>query len=155
MTDPLVFQDEIPDNHCWGCGSRNPYGLPIKSHWLGEEAVCSWQPEEHHAAGPKHILNGGIIATLIDFHFICTAIAAAYRAEGREMNSPPPIWYATASLKVSYLRPAPGQAANPLTPRRASPSCSPSSLRTLLPPRTLNTICLHQNALLRQGALVE
>ena len=60
-------------------------------------------------AGPMHILNGGIIATIIDCHCICTAIAAAYRAEGRAMNTEPFIWYATGSLNVSYLKPTPIQ----------------------------------------------
>ncbi|MFQ5944451.1 MAG: PaaI family thioesterase, partial [Anaerolineales bacterium] len=82
-------------------------GLQIKSYWSGDEAVCTWQPEEHHMAGPSHILNGGIIATVIDCHCICTAIAAAYRAEGRAMNTEPSIWYATASLQISYLNPTP------------------------------------------------
>ena len=58
-------------------------------------------------AGPCHILNGGIIATLIDCHAVCTAIAHAYRAESRAIGSVPTIWYATASLAVHYLRPAP------------------------------------------------
>ena len=48
----------------------------------GEEAVCTWQPQPNHTSGPPHILNGGIIAVLMDCHCICTAVAAAYRAEG-------------------------------------------------------------------------
>lgn len=104
----LAFQDEIPNNHCWGCGSTNSNGLQIKSYWAGDEAVCTWHPKDYHMAGPKHILNGGIIATIIDCHCICTAIAAAYREEGRKINSNPSIWYATASLNLSYLRPTPG-----------------------------------------------
>ena len=58
-------------------------------------------------AGPTHVLNGGIIATLIDCHCICTAIAAAYRAEGREIGAGERIWFATGSLNVSYKRPTP------------------------------------------------
>jgi len=58
-------------------------------------------------AGPTHVLNGGIIATLIDCHSICTAIAAAYRDEGREIGSGGRIWYATGYLNVSYKRPTP------------------------------------------------
>ena len=103
----LAFQDEIPNNHCWGCGSENSHGLQIKSFWSGDEAICTWHPEPHYVAGPKHILNGGVIATVIDCHCICTAIAAAYREEGRSMNSKPQIWYATASIDISYLRPSP------------------------------------------------
>ncbi|HEX9830513.1 MAG TPA: hotdog domain-containing protein, partial [Thermodesulfobacteriota bacterium] len=44
---------------------------------------------------------------IIDCHSICTAIADAYRREGRELSTEPLIWYVTASLKVDYLRPTP------------------------------------------------
>jgi acyl-coenzyme A thioesterase PaaI-like protein len=103
----LAFQDQMGGNHCWGCGSLNPQGLHIKSYWSGEESECIWQPRQQHMAGPQHILNGGIIATLIDCHSVCTAIADAYRVEHREIGSEPMIWYATASLQIGYLRPTP------------------------------------------------
>jgi len=105
--DALAFQEQLSGNHCWGCGSLNAYGLQIKSHWSGHEAVCTWDPKPYHTAGPKHVLNGGIIATVIDCHCICTAIAAAYRAEGRKIGMEPTIWYATGSLQVTYRRPTP------------------------------------------------
>jgi len=106
--EPQAFQDLIPDNFCFGCGPTNPNGLRIKSFWHDDgESICHYQPEPHHTAGPTQILNGGIIATLIDCHCICTAIADSYRREGREIGSTPTIWYATASLNVSYLKPAP------------------------------------------------
>ena len=95
------------NNYCWGCGRDNEHGLKVKSYWLGEEAVCTWQPEPCHAAGPQNVVNGGIIATLIDCHSACTAMAAAYQAEGREIGTEPHIWCATASLHVAYLRPTP------------------------------------------------
>ena len=57
------FQDQIKENHCWGCGPANEHGLRIKSYWSGEEAVCTWQPGEQHSAAPLEILNGGVIAT--------------------------------------------------------------------------------------------
>ncbi len=102
-----AFQDEITNNYCWGCGALNDEGLRIKSYWEENEAVCTWKPEPAHMAGPRHILNGGIIATLIDCHCVCTAIAAAARAEGRPLRDGSDLWYATASLKVTYLRPTP------------------------------------------------
>ena len=88
-----------------GRGTR--VGLRIRSIWAGNEALCVFQPAAYHSAGPRHILNGGIIATLIDCHAVCTAIAHAYRAESRAIGSVPEIWYATASLAVYYLRPTP------------------------------------------------
>jgi acyl-coenzyme A thioesterase PaaI-like protein len=103
-----AIQDQFQtNNYCWGCGRDNEHGLQIKSYWLGEEAVCTWQPAEYHAAGPRNVVNGGIIATLIDCHSACTAMAAAYQAEGREIGTEPLIWCATASLTVTYLRPTP------------------------------------------------
>jgi acyl-coenzyme A thioesterase PaaI-like protein len=104
-----AFQDQIPENYCWGCGPLNPHGLHIKSRWSasGDEAICVWHPGQWHMAGPQHILNGGIIATIIDCHCICTAIADAYRREERSLSSAPLIWYVTGGLDVSYLRPSP------------------------------------------------
>lgn len=102
-----AFQDQMPDNFCFGCGADNPDGLQIKSFWDGDEALCRFQPQAHHAAGPRHLLNGGIIATIIDCHSVCTAMADAYRREGREVGTPPGLWYATVSLTVRYQRPTP------------------------------------------------
>ena len=105
--DQRAFQDMMADNHCWGCGAENDAGLRIKSYWDGEATVCSFQPSKQHMAGPPHVLNGGIISTLIDCHSIWTSIAAAYRKEGREIGVGERIWYATGSLNVSFKRPTP------------------------------------------------
>ncbi len=102
-----AFQDEIVGNYCFGCGTLNPHGLHIKSYWSGDESLCTWRANHAHMAGPQGILNGGIIATIIDCHSVCTAIADAYRRQGRPLDSEPLIWYATGALQVSYLRPTP------------------------------------------------
>jgi len=108
IVEQAAIQDQFQtNNYCWGCGRENDHGLGIKSYWTGEEGVGTWQPKLHHAAGPRNVINGGIIATLIDCHSACTAMAAAYQAEGREIGSWPRIWCATASLHVDYLRPTP------------------------------------------------
>ena len=52
-------------------------------------------------------MNGGIIATLIDCHCMGTAMADAYKTEGRELNSMPEYRYATGTLSVKYLKPTP------------------------------------------------
>jgi acyl-coenzyme A thioesterase PaaI-like protein len=106
----VAFQDRIRDNYCWGCGADNPVGLQLKSDWDdGEEdvAIASWTPRPDFAAGPRHLVNGGIIATILDCHAVCTAMADAYRREGREIGSDPDLWFATASMRVDYLRPTP------------------------------------------------
>ena len=106
--DGVAFQDRMPGNHCFGCGAGNEGGLRIKSFWSGEqESVCRFQPEPHQAAGPRGYLNGGIIATVIDCHAVCTAIADGYRREGRAMDEGELIWYVTGSLQVDYRRPTP------------------------------------------------
>lgn len=101
----LSFQDQWADRTgtCWGCGSRNEHGLRIRSFWSGDESVCVWMPKPYHATVPG-VLSGGIIASLIDCHCACTAIAAVYKAEGRAIGSEPFIWYVTSSLQVFYLR---------------------------------------------------
>lgn len=103
--------------HCWGCGVANEHGLRIKSYWSPDdelEAICVWQPQPYHVAAPG-IVNGGIIATLIDCHSAATAVAAAYRAEGRPISAENPHVYVTAQLDVTYLKATPG--ASPLTLR--------------------------------------
>ena len=102
------FQDLIgPANHCHGCGPENIHGLQIKSFWQGEKAVCHFTPLPHHCAGATNIVNGGIIAALVDCHCVGFAMADAYRREGREVGSAPLIWYVTANLNISYLKPTP------------------------------------------------
>jgi acyl-coenzyme A thioesterase PaaI-like protein len=104
----LSFQEQMPGNHCWGCGQDNERGLRIKSYWSGDESVCTWQPEDYHTAGALHVLNGGVIASLIDCHSLGTATAAAYRSEGREIGSGPlNLVCDGVSLKISYRRPTP------------------------------------------------
>jgi len=98
------FQNYMPGNVCFGCGCGNHEGLQIKSFWDKEEAVCIWQPEEKYH-GWANLLNGGILATLIDCHCMCTAMAAAYRQENRTLDSEPYYRYATGTLNVKYLKP--------------------------------------------------
>jgi acyl-coenzyme A thioesterase PaaI-like protein len=108
------FQHHYPDNlnHCYGCGRLNEHGHQIQSFWDGpkgedgEESVCRFRPEPYHTAIPGYVY-GGLIASLIDCHSTGTAMAAAYRAEGREMGTEPPIRFLTASLKVDYKKPTP------------------------------------------------
>ncbi len=113
--DTAYFQDGLHGNHCFGCGAWNDRGLRIKSFWDGDESVCVFEPQSHHAAMPPDVMNGGIIASVIDCHSVCTAIADAYRLEGREVGEGPKIWYATGSLRVNYRLPTP--IAGPITVR--------------------------------------
>jgi acyl-coenzyme A thioesterase PaaI-like protein len=103
-----AFQDYYPDNvsHCYGCGRLNADGLQIKTYWDGDESVTRYRPRPYHTAIPGFVY-GGVLASLIDCHGTGTAAAAAYRAEGRAMDSEPAFRYVTASLHVDYLKPTP------------------------------------------------
>jgi acyl-coenzyme A thioesterase PaaI-like protein len=103
-----AFQDYYPDHlaHCYGCGKLNDDGHRIKSRWEGDESVARFTPKPYHISIPGYVY-GGLIASLIDCHGTGTAAAAAYRAEGRAMDSDPPRRFVTASLKVDYLKPTP------------------------------------------------
>lgn len=103
-----AFQDYYSEqaSYCYGCGRLNEHGLQIKSYWEGDETVCVYQPRPYHTAIPGYVY-GGLIASLIDCHSTGTAAAAAYRAEGRPMDSLPALRFLTASLHVDYLRPTP------------------------------------------------
>jgi acyl-coenzyme A thioesterase PaaI-like protein len=80
--------------------------LQIKSYWDGDETVCTFTPRPHHTAVPGFVY-GGLIASLIDCHSTGSAAAAAYRAEGRPMDTDPPLRFVTASLHVDYVKPTP------------------------------------------------
>jgi acyl-coenzyme A thioesterase PaaI-like protein len=102
-----AFQEYYPDHlsHCYGCGRLNEYGLQIRSYWDGEETVCTFYPKPYHIGIPGYVYDG-LVASLIDCHCTGTA-AAAYRAEGREMDTEPPLRFVTGSLHVDFLRPTP------------------------------------------------
>ena len=89
---------------CFGCGPENLKGLQIKSFWDGKQAICRWKAEPHHN-GAKGILNGGIIASLIDCHSFWTALAATYHNERRQFGDGKPIKMVTASISVRYIHP--------------------------------------------------
>ncbi|HUV73335.1 MAG TPA: PaaI family thioesterase [Anaerolineae bacterium] len=103
-----AVQDYYPDDlsHCYGCGRLNEHGHQIRSYWDGEDTVCTFHPQPYHTAIPGFVY-GGLIASLIDCHGTGTAAAARYRAEGRAMDTEPPLRFVTASLHVDFLRPTP------------------------------------------------
>ena len=102
-----AVQDQLPHNHCYGCGADNEKGLQIKSHWQGDECVCHYMPRPEQCAGPLHYVYGGTIASIVDCHSINTAMSNYYTLEGREIGEAPEIWCVTGRLTVSYLAPTP------------------------------------------------
>jgi len=103
-----AFQDYYPDelSHCYGCGRNNEHGHQIKSFWDGDTTVARFTPKPWHTAIPGYVY-GGLIASLIDCHATGSAAAAAYKAEGRSMDTLPALRFVTASLLVEYLAPTP------------------------------------------------
>jgi acyl-coenzyme A thioesterase PaaI-like protein len=99
-----VIQDMWPESasFCWGCGKNNHHGLQLKSYWEDDETIATWTPKEFHIAFPG-VLNGGIIATIIDCHCTGTANAAAHRQSGSMEHTV----HVTASLSVKFLKPTP------------------------------------------------
>ena len=101
--DELALQDRYgADDVCFGCGPRNPRGLRIKSRLVGEEVVADWSPGPDIEAFPG-IVNGGIIATLLDCHSWWTA---AHRMMVAGALDRPPVMV-TADLRVQYHQPTP------------------------------------------------
>lgn len=101
------FQDFMPENVCFGCGN-NPEGLHIKSYWDGDVSVCKWTSKEKYH-GWSDLMNGGVMATLIDCHTMCTAMADAYRREERALDTMPEYRYATGTLNIKYIKPTPNR----------------------------------------------
>jgi len=106
-TSMRAIQDQLPEQPCWGCGQNNPHGLQIKSYWSGESTVCVWQPQPRYSGWPG-VLNGGILASLVDCHCVCTAMSDAEAYDGRGDQS---AVFVTGQLSISYLRPVPINAA--------------------------------------------
>lgn len=106
----LSLQDQLPKGHparaCFGCGADNEAGLRIKSYMQGDSAVCRFRPDAQHTAFPG-VLNGGIIATLLDCHGIWTAVGY-YNAKHMDSEvSSPETMYMTRKMTVEYLSPTP------------------------------------------------
>ena len=103
-----AIQDHYPDElaRCFGCGRLNEHGYHLRTFWNGDTTETRFTPQPYHTAIPGFV-NGGLLASLVDCHATGTAAGAAYRAEGREMDTLPAHRFVTASLRVDYLRPTP------------------------------------------------
>lgn len=107
MSEAVSFQDQGATTLCYGCGPANKLGFRIKSRWDGEDAVGTWTAEPHHCGGTREVVNGGVIATLLDCHSMNLAIARAYRDERRAIGSAPRVFFVTANMNINYRRPTP------------------------------------------------
>ncbi|AZD98255.1 PaaI family thioesterase [Pseudomonas chlororaphis] len=106
---PLSLQDSTaPDGVCFGCGSSNPHGLHIKSHWHedGVHVMAELLPDSQYCGWPE-LVYGGLIAMLVDCHSNWTAMAYHYRAENRALDSLPRINCVTGNLGIKFIKPTP------------------------------------------------
>ncbi len=100
-----AFQDLWPElfTQCFRCGRNNEHSLQIKSFWDGDDTICTWKPKKIYEAG-MGILCVGILSTVIDCHCVNTAIAARYKAEGRELGSILFIPYVGGTINVKHIK---------------------------------------------------
>ncbi|RLE16907.1 MAG: PaaI family thioesterase [Acidobacteria bacterium] len=98
------LQDQLPEGNgarvCFGCGADNVHGLRIKSWVERGKCLCRFHPEPHHTAFPG-VVNGGVIATVLDCHGIWTAVAYYQEKYGKA------VMFVTRKLTVEYLKPTP------------------------------------------------
>ncbi len=103
-TSHPFLQDQLPPGNgariCFGCGADNTHGLRIKSWAENGRCLCRFRPAPHHTAFPG-VVNGGIIATVLDCHGIWTAVADYREKHGK------PAMFVTRKLTVEYLKPTP------------------------------------------------
>lgn len=106
MSAGVALQDELfPDLMCFGCGPLNDKGLRLKSYETDGVVTAEFMPWPEHNNG-FGLLNGGIIATLLDCHSAAAVMLSA-RQHGWERLGDALLPFVTAGLDVSYRRPAP------------------------------------------------
>jgi acyl-coenzyme A thioesterase PaaI-like protein len=102
----ISIQDRLfPTMNCFGCGPANTRGLRLKSYDDRGRITATFMPWPEHDNG-LGLLNGGIIATLLDCH---TAAAVLNEAALQGWESAPGalLPFVTAGIDVRYLRPSP------------------------------------------------
>jgi acyl-coenzyme A thioesterase PaaI-like protein len=103
---PLALQDQYaPLSICFGCGPKNSQGLRIKSVVDNERVIATFVPSSHHQAFPN-VINGGIIATVLDCH--CNWAACWFLMQHHQLTTPP--CTVTAEMTIKLKKPTPMQA---------------------------------------------
>jgi len=55
----------LDDHFCFGCSPINPKGLQMTFYAL-KDTVASWVVIDEHYSGWRHVVHGGIIASMLD-----------------------------------------------------------------------------------------
>ena len=104
MTEQSLQDQYAKNSTCFGCGPKNEKGLQIKSFIKNDKCLCEWSSKPHHEAFPG-ILNGGIIASLLDCHANWTATYFLMKKDKKQA----PDCTVTADFAITYLAPTPTQ----------------------------------------------
>lgn len=79
MTPSPPCQGMLPwTRSCFVCGVENPHGLHLRSHFDGHTVSLRYRPRPADV-GYRHIMHGGLAATLLDEVMTWSAILAARR----------------------------------------------------------------------------
>ena len=87
---------------CFGCGPTNSEGLHIKSYVDGDQIVATWLPKPGYE-GFEGMMNGGIIASLMDCH--SNWAAAWFLMQERGLDRP--MSTVTGKFSIQFLAPTP------------------------------------------------
>ena len=113
VSPPSAIQDYYAAGQCFGCGQHNQLGLHVRSFEERYDAatgavtaVCRHTPEPYHHGYPGYVY-GGLIACVVDCHAMATAIVAATRQAGRDVQRGTLVPCVTGSLTVRFVKAMP------------------------------------------------
>ena len=92
-----TWQNDGPEDTCFGCGHQNERGLKLVFTRTGERTVEAEYEVASHWCGPPDIVHGGIQAALLD------EVTGAAAACGFDDGAP----VVTADLHLRFRRPCP------------------------------------------------
>lgn len=98
---PISLQDQFGSQGvCFGCGPKNERGLQLKSFVESDQIVAEWMPKPGFE-GFENMMNGGIIASLMDCH--SNWAAAWYLMQSKQLDRP--LSTVTGRFSITYLQP--------------------------------------------------
>lgn len=92
--------------HCFGCGLENEHGIKLSTYLEGDEGVTHLVPPPHLQGWPG-ILQGGVIATLMDCTITSLVYATACKEAGLTPGDPDTPVYVTVNSNIDYVKPTP------------------------------------------------
>jgi uncharacterized protein (TIGR00369 family) len=96
-SENLTPMAHAAQNRCFGCGPANPAGLHLEFLLAADDSVVCLAAIPNIFEGPRGIVHGGIVATLLD-----ETMSKAVRAKG--------LTALTRKMEIEYLHPVPSGA---------------------------------------------